>query len=134
MLFPFRKSQSEVQLLDLLMDHADALIAGSLNRDQLFDQYDQVSRSQIDNLLNLAERVSSTLITVNPSDEFVKQLYFDLIEAALNNHPSLWQRIRQMPPRRQLAAGIGGATLTAGVVFIASRPAREFWRNRRATA
>ena len=133
MLFPFRKSHSEGQLLDLLMDHADALISGALNVDQLFRRYDQVPRSQVEDLLHLAEHVSRTLTTVNPSDEFVRQLYFDLLDAALEDHPSLWRRLRQLPPRTQLAA-VGGATLTAGVVFIAARPAREYWRSRRDTA
>jgi hypothetical protein len=134
MLFPFRKSPADTQLLDFLMDHADALIAGTLNLDQLFEQYEQVPRDQIEDLLKLAERMSRTLTTVNPSDQFVKQLYFELLEAALNQRPTIWRRLRQLPPRTQIAAGIGGATLTAGVVLIASRPAREYLRSLRIIA
>jgi len=46
----------------------------------------------------------------------------------------MWQRIHQLPLRMRLAAGIGGATLTAGVLLIASRPylmdVLTSWRDR----
>jgi hypothetical protein len=130
----FFRQYIDRQIEDFLMAHADALVSGSPEFDDLLDQYDEVVRSQVEGLFTLAERVSGSLIPVAPSEKFVNRLRHELIDAASVEPRSLWGRIRSLPPRTQIAAGIGGATLTAGVVLIASRSmpsALEYWRNRR---
>jgi hypothetical protein len=118
---------------EILMAHADALASGA-DPDRLFDLYDDPLLAQFEGLLILAERISRLLIQVSPSEQFVNQLRHELIEASSPGHRSLWGRIRSLPPRTQIAAGIGGAAVTAGVVLIASRSmpnALEYWRSRR---
>lgn len=129
------KRRPERQLHEFLMAHADALASGTLDLDRLLDQYDLVINGQVESLLALADQMNRSLVEVAPSEQFVKQLRVQLLgETYVLRDPGLWQRIRQLPPRTQLAAGIGGATLTAGLVLIASRSfpdALDFWRNRR---
>ncbi len=132
---PFLKRRSETQLEDLLIAHADALASGTLDLGSLLAQYDRVEPDQVNDLLTLAERINQTLVEVAPSDQFVAHLRRQLTEASDLDHLSLWGRIRALPPRTQLVAGIGGATLTAGVVILASRSvpdAIDNWRHRRA--
>jgi hypothetical protein len=122
------------QIQDLLISHADALIAGTLDREKALEPYDTVIREQTDSLRLLAERLNHALIEVDPSDQFVSALRYELVETAFSDQATWWDRLRSLPPRTQWAAGIGGATLTAGVVLIATRSmpnALEFWRNRR---
>jgi hypothetical protein len=122
------------QIQNLLMSHADALIAGSLDLEKALEPYDDVIREQTSSLLQVAERLTDALVEVTPSDQFVSALRYELVETALFDQATWWDRLRSLPPRTQWAAGIGGATLTAGVVLIATRSmpnALEFWRNRR---
>ncbi len=81
----------------------------------------------------LAEQISRLLVPVTPSEQFVNRLYQELTANTVPGHMSLWMRIRSLPPRTQLAAGLGGAAMTAGVVYIATRTMPnplEYWRNR----
>jgi hypothetical protein len=131
----FFRQYVDHQLEDILMAHVDGLVSGSPGVDQLLDQYDDEMRGQVEELFTLAGRISQLLIPVAPSEQFVNRLRHDLMDAASAEPLTLWGRIRSLPPRTQIAAGIGGATLTAGVVLIASRSmpnALEYWRNRRA--
>ena len=118
------------QVQDLLMAHADALLFGTLDREKLLEPYDNVIREQAGSLIVVAERINQSVEDVVPSDHFVSQLRYNLIETSFPA-TNWWERLRSLPPRTQWAAGIGGATLTAGVVLIASRSTLEFWRNRR---
>ena len=125
------------QFQTLLMNHADALIVGSADRERLLEPYDNVIRDQAKGLFVVAEQINDMLVDVVPSEQFVSQLRLDLLDMALAEQNSWWERIRSLPPRTQWVAGIGGATLTAGMVLIATRSmpnALEFWRNRRDVA
>jgi hypothetical protein len=130
----FFRQYIDRQIEDFLMVYADALVSGSPELDRLLDDYDDMVRSQVEGLFTLAERISRSLIPVAPSEQFVNRLRHELIDSASDEPRTLWGRIRSLPPRTQIAAGLGGATLTAGVVLIASRSmpsALEYWRNRR---
>ena len=82
-------------------------------------------------LLRLAERLERAMPAVTPSEQYVAQLRQRLLASDPQEMPSLWRRIRQLPPRTQLAAGIGGATLTAGVVILATRSVYDVLGSRR---
>lgn len=134
-LLPFFRNRTNQYLEDALIAHADALVAGTLDREALLSQVDHVMRSQLEALMDIAERVQRSMTVVSPSEQFVKQLAHDLAIGADVEEQTLLDRIRYLPPAVQLAAaGIGGVTLTAGIVLIASRSmpdALEFWRSRR---
>lgn len=136
MRLPFLASRADQQLKDFLMAHADALVAGDLDVDRLLAHYDGVAREQVQSFIDVAERVSQALPEVAPSEQFVAYLRMQLSDAAQADQVNWWERMRQLSPRTQLAAGIGGATLTAGVVLLATRPlldALDDWRERRDT-
>lgn len=136
-LFAFFRNRLERQYDDVLMDHADALRAGYVDRDALLVHYDPQDRDEVEPLMDLAEQVHQLLIPVSPSEQFVAQLHHQLLHDLDGESRTLLERIRYLPPGLQIAAGIGGATLTAGLVLIASRSmpdALEFWRKRTATA
>ncbi len=131
------RSRLERQYNDVLMAHADALRTGYVDRDALLVHYDPQDRREIESLMDLAEQMHQILFSVNPSEQFIAQLHHQLLQDLDDESRTLLERIRYMPPGLQIAAGIGGATLTAGLVLIASRSmpdALEFWRRRTATA
>lgn len=133
---PFISSHRERQLQELLSTHADALISGTVDLESLLAPLDQDLRGQVEDLLALADRISHSLTEINPSEQFIAQLrqQLALSGAGLLGHRTWWGWIRDLSPRTQWAAGIGGATLTAGVVLIASRTLPEvwnYWRSRR---
>ena len=132
----FRGRAAQRALQELLMRHADALVSGAEDREALLSAYDDETRAEAAELLALAERIQHTMTEVAPSEQFVRQLAVQLATApTVVPSRSLWGRVRHLPPRVQLAAGIGGATLTAGVVLLISRSlvpgALESWRSRR---
>jgi hypothetical protein len=127
------RNNAQNQIEDFLTAHADALISGSLGVDQLLEVYDRSVRHQAEGLMALAGQISRLLIPVEPSEQFVNRLYRELIESDAPGRMSIWARIRSLPPRTQLAAGLGGAAMTAGVVYIATRTMPNplgYWRNR----
>lgn len=115
----------------LLAAHLDALLTMPDAADVLLMQAaDPRSRA----LMELAARMHMALIPVEPSPEFVEQLYNDF---ATHAPPALLARWRNLRPRYQTAAKVGGATLTAGLMLLAARRAWGMWngqRSRRAVA
>lgn len=136
---------------DLLSDHAAEILNGTANIESLLNKYGLSKDAPEAMLMVLAERVFDALPQVEPSPDFVKALYHDLVGSTdinlrewlrqlqienLNINQTL-DRLRQIQlvqldrlpnlrqlPRRtqfQLAAGL---TL-AGVVYVASRVRRE---------
>lgn len=113
------------------MAHADALISRSAAHASLRQSYAETAEGDLEALLRLAERIEQAMPPVAPPEPYVAQLRHHLLESDPQETLSLWRRIRQLPPRTQLAAGIGGATLTAGVVILATRSVYDVLGSRR---
>lgn len=116
---------------DVLAAHADALISNGAAHASPRQLYADPAEDELAALLRLAERVERAMPPVTLSEAYVAQLRHRLLESDLQETLSLWRRIRQLPPRTQLAAGIGGATLTAGVVILATRSVYDVLGSRR---
>ncbi len=106
----------ESRIADLLSDYAD----GVAPLETLLDRYN-VSYQQVSELVDLADQLRSTLVEVSPSPQFVDGLLQELIGEQQAAALGWWSRIQAMPTRTKLAAGIGGITLTAGVLLITAR-------------
>ncbi|WP_162909953.1 hypothetical protein [Aggregatilinea lenta] len=104
---------------DMLLAYADTLVAG-LAWSLPFKHGNLPEQSE--ELFALTEQLHNTLVPVEPSPIFVRELRSHLMDVQLVDAPSLWERTRQLPLPVQIAAGLGGATLTAGIVLVARRP------------
>ncbi len=113
------------------MAHADALISHSAAHAPLRRAITEAGASDLEALLRLAESIEQAMPAVAPSEPYVAQLHHRLLESDPQKTLSLWRRIRQLPPHTLLAAGIGGATLTAGVVILAARSVYDVLGSRR---
>ncbi len=108
------------QIEELLNAHANALLAGV--EDFSPDQYpiDPAQAVEAADLLRLATRLRETLAPVVPSEEFTQRLKNELV----GTQPvTLLVRWRKLPAHYQLAAKVGGLTLTAGIMLLAARRA-----------
>ncbi len=135
----FSKRPDSRDVQDYLMAHADALIAGTLDRSALARRFPNVDPAQIERLMTLAEQISRALVDTAPSDEFIARLRHELLNSGIYDEDSLVERLLRMAPRTQLEwVSLGGATLTAGVVvLLASRPLLDMigaWYDRRTAA
>jgi type VI protein secretion system component VasF len=112
---------SETHLQDLLSAVTDALLAGDRNLDAIISRY-QVSRPQVEALVTIIRRLHVTLVGAQPSQQFVRRLKYDLMGEPA---PNVITRIRRLPPRVQIAAGIA---LLAGFMLLQRRRMQEFAR------
>lgn len=134
---------SDVTIQNLLDEHAQNLLSGNLNRKTLLSKYGVKSDNPVVRLLDIAERTHSVYSDHEPSQEFVNQLYKELIGSTsrpfwsrfsrgsrksehLPSLPNLQQvdlqRLKELQPTAiQLAAGLGGLTL----MWIAARAVRD---------
>lgn len=116
-----RKRNSVTELVNA---HARALQQGRPGPEAQLAFCDEATATEARELFALAERLNRALTPVAPDEHFVRDLY-ERLRSAEVPVPSLAERIRRLPPRKQwAAAGIGGAatlTVTAGVVWIAWR-------------
>jgi hypothetical protein len=125
MIPPDGKKKAQDQIIEeLLAAHADALLAGFEDFDPRFVQYglNSMQVAETTDLLNLAQHLRRTLTPVAPSEEFVRRLKSELVE---DQPVTLLVRWRKLPPHYQLAAKLGGLTLGAGIVLLATRRALE---------
>jgi len=125
------RRQLDRGLGELLIAQAAALIAG-LAWSTTFTS--PGTGGEADSLFALTEELHRTLVPVEPSPIFVRELRRRLMDEQIEQQLSLWARTRQLPLPVQIAAGIGGATLTAGIVIFARRPLMDAigeLRNRR---
>lgn len=110
----------DVRLQELLAEQADALIAGDDKFDPRFERFNFNSEQADDarDLLQLATHLRETLLPVGPSPEFMMQLKGELTGEA---PVTLLVRWRKLPASYQLAAKLGGLTITAGIVLLAAK-------------
>lgn len=106
---------TEVHLQDLLSAVTDALLADtSADVDVIVAQY-SVPRTEVESLLGVIRRLHVMLVGAQPSRRFVRRLRNDLVGSA---NRDMVARIRYLPPRVQLAAGIA---LVAGFMLLTRR-------------
>jgi hypothetical protein len=115
---------SETQLQDLLSAVTDALLAEDRNIDPIISRY-QVSPTQVNVLVAIIRRLHMTMVGAQPSQQFVRRLKQDLMGEPV---PNVIMRIRRLPPRVQIAAGIA---LLAGFMLIQRRRMQEYARQER---
>lgn len=105
---------SQQPLEDLLAALTDAMLAEEDNLEPIIARYD-VPRNNVDQFLPLMRRLQETLVDVQPSSRFVDRLRQDLTGTAPTG---LFQRMRYLPARVQIAAGVVAA---AGFMLLARR-------------
>lgn len=110
-----RNSYQDLQIANFLADYAD----GAASLDSLLAQHN-LSYQQIDDLVDLTEKLRGVLVEVSPSPAFVDTLLMELVGSKDAQH-LWWSRVQTMPNRMKIAAGIGGITLTAGMLLITAR-------------
>jgi hypothetical protein len=110
----------DVRLQELLAEQADALIAGNDSFEPRFERFNFNTTQETDarDLLQLASHLRETLLPVGPSPEFMSRLKGELTGEA---PVTLLVRWRKLPASYQLAAKLGGLTITAGLVLIAAK-------------
>lgn len=100
-------------LPEMLSAITDAMLSGQ-NIDQVLNRYG-VSRRQASAFIAIISGLHKALVGVKPSRRFAHRLKQDLMGAPRMNVIS---RIRYLPPRVQIAAGIA---LAAGFMLLARR-------------
>lgn len=109
------------ELQDILAEYADGLITGETNIEKLRNKYNVAPHSELDELLQVAAELQELLVMVTPAPQFVSQLRDEL----LGKNPALARRLVVKFNRTQLAAGLGGLTVAAGMLWYAKRTGIE---------
>lgn len=110
---------NDLELQNLLSAVTDAMLAeknGDL--DTIIGQY-AVPRTEVDSLIGIIRRLHITMVGAQPSRRFVHRLKTDLMGTPDRN---VVARIRYLPPRVQIAAGIA---LVAGFMLLSRRRMME---------
>jgi hypothetical protein len=106
---------NDLELHNLLDAVTDALLAEDHpNLDSIIRRY-AVPRGEVEGLIGLIRRLHVTLVGAQPSRRFVQRLKRDLIGTP---QTGVVARIRYLPPRVQIAAGIA---LVAGFMLLTRR-------------
>jgi hypothetical protein len=109
----------ESEFQNLLSAVTDALLAEErTDLDAVVRQY-AVPRAEVDRFIDIILRLHLTLVGAAPSRRFVHRLKYDLLGTSDRNVVS---RIRYLPPRVQIAAGIA---LIAGFMLFTRRRLME---------
>lgn len=111
---------NEERIGSLLLDHADALVSGSVNH--LADGIGEGARQAVDPLLRTAQSVYQTLRPVRPSPAFVRSLARELSRTA---EKRLKRSTRVRRTLVIVAAVVGSvlsaASLLAGLIILIGR-------------
>lgn len=104
----------DFRLEDFLSAVTDALQQGdATDITQIAARY-QLNGDDTRSLVNVIRRLNHHLMPVRPSEQFITRLRGDLT----TTNSGLMQRVRNLPPRVQFAAG---AITVAGLLYIAQR-------------
>jgi type VI protein secretion system component VasF len=107
-----------LELENLLSAVTDALLADdNADLDMIVNRY-RVPRHEVEGLIGVIRRLHITLVGVQPSRRFVGRLRHELVGSRYN----VVSRIRYLPPRVQIAAGIA---LVAGFIVLNRRRMME---------
>jgi len=104
---------SDVNMQNLLTDVTDALLVGD-NIDSVRWDYD-MPRKDSDELLHMIERIHQTMVVVEPSPKFARNLNADLLAG---RQAGVMGRLRGLPARVQVAAV---AAILGGFMLILRR-------------
>jgi hypothetical protein len=106
---------NDLELQNLLSAVTDAMLADKNGDiDKIIGHY-AVPRTEVDSFVGVIRRLHLTLVGAQPSRRFVHRLKTDLMGAPDRN---VVARIRYLPPRVQIAAGIA---LVAGFMLLSRR-------------
>lgn len=105
------------QVQEILAEYADGFITGKLTLSDLVKKYDVLPGSELDALLKLAQELEHVLVMVAPTPGFISGLRSELLAT---KSATLLYRLRNLS-RVQLAAGIGGLTVAAGIIWYARK-------------
>lgn len=107
-------NQSNTPIENLISALTEAIMAEEGDIDRIISRYD-VSRADVEGFVKIIRRLHTTLVGVRPSRRFVYRLKQDLMGQP---HWGVIARIRYLPPRVQIAAGIA---LIAGFMLLSRR-------------
>ncbi len=113
-------SQDSQLFEEWLAAHTDALLAGLENSSLQFTSMAPPQVAEANELLGLVRQLRDSLTPTAPSEEFSRRLKNELMGV---QPVTLVVRWRKLPPHYQLAAKLGGLTLTAGILLLATRRA-----------
>lgn len=106
---------NDLELQNLLSAVTDALLIESGGDiDSIIGRY-SVPRAEVEGFVGIIQRLHLTLVGEQPSRRFVRRLKQDLVGM---EDATVVARIRHLPPRVQIAAGIA---LVAGFMLLSRR-------------
>lgn len=103
---------------EILAQYADGFINGSVDISALLAEHDIPEDSETADLLRLAADLREVLVQVDPSEQFVEQLKQELLTTKPD---TVVEWLRKLSAAQQVAAGIGGMTVAAGLFWFARR-------------
>lgn len=106
--------QQAENIQDLLAAVTDAMLSEQGDVEAVIGQY-AVPRADVDQFIQLINRLHLTLVGVQPSPRFVRRLRQELVGS---DGRSVLTRVRHLPVRVQVAAGIA---LVAGFMILSRR-------------
>jgi len=105
---------NNLELENLLSAVTEAMLADDQrDLDSIVSRY-AVPRQDVEGLIGMIRRLHITLVGVQPSRRFVGRLRHELVGSRYN----MVARVRYLPPRVQIAAGIA---LVAGFMLLSRR-------------
>ena len=107
-------AQEPSELQNLLAAVTEAIIADEQDLDTIVKRY-AVPRADVEGLIDMIRRLHIALVGVRPSRRFAQRLRQELMGQQQRN---VINRLRYLPPRVQIAAGIA---LIAGFMLISRR-------------
>jgi hypothetical protein len=105
------------EIHEILAEYADGFLDGSVSVESLLTKYDIATDSELYHLLQLARELEESLVMVEPSAKYIRKLRKELTQEESD------QLLRWLlhAPAVRVAAGIGGITVAAGIVWYAKR-------------